>query len=398
MSHVGSDVGVRGSKQQEETGVPGEKPPAEAWVGDHLPSHIRPFAESGIRTWDLREHPHIRYNPLTEEWVTVSPHRMKRPWQGQVEKPQEDDIPRHDPKNPLCPGNTRPNGKVNPDYDSTFVFDNDFPALLDDIPSPEPSDSPLFKTAAACGTCKVMCFHPRSDVTLPLMSPQEVRAVIDKWTEINTDLGKKYNWVQIFENKGAVMGCSNPHPHCQVWASSYLPNDPAIKHRTQREYYMKHKSPMLVDYVKQELNKKERIIIENDSWVWLVPYWAVWPYETMLLPKRHVQRLEDLTDSERNDLAAIMIKLLTKYDNLFDISFPYSMGWHGAPTGEYMDEDNSHWQLHALYYPPLLRSATVKKFMVGYEMLSQPQRDLTAEQAADKLRGLPDTHYKHRTS
>nr|XP_022330188.1 galactose-1-phosphate uridylyltransferase-like isoform X1 [Crassostrea virginica] len=351
-----------------------------------------------MATFDPKEHPHIRYNPLMENWVTVSPHRMKRPWKGQVEKPEEAVIPRYDPSNSLCPGNTRSSGKVNPQYEGTFLFDNDFPALLKDGPSPPPNSDPLFQSAPAYGACQVMCFHPHSDLTLPLMSQSEVREVINKWAEINIDLGKKYTWVQIFENKGNIMGCSNPHPHCQVWASSYLPNDPATKHRTQKAYYDKHQVPMLVDYVKKELQNKERVVLENEHWVWLVPYWAVWPYETMLLPKRHVLRLQDLTPDERDALADIMKKLLTKYDNLFEVSFPYSMGWHGAPTGEYLQEDNSHWQLHALYFPPLLRSATVKKFMVGYEMLAQSQRDLTAEQAAEKLLSLPDVHYKSRKS
>lgn len=337
--------------------------------------------------FDPQDHQHIRYNPLRDDWVLVCPHRMKRPWKGQVEKPQEEEIPRHDLSNGLCPGARRPNGEVNPEYESTYLFTNDFPALLEEGPAPEESSSPLFRAAEAKGTCKVMCFHPRSDVTLPLMSVSEVRQVIDKWAEINTELGQKYTWVQIFENKGSVMGCSNPHPHCQVWASSYFPNEPAIKDKTQKKYYEKYQKPMLVDYVQQELQKRERVVLENDDWVWLVPYWAVWPYESMLLPKRHVLRIEDLSNTERNSLASIMKQLLTRYDNLFEVSFPYSMGWCGAPAGSYLKEDNSHWQLHAVYYPPLLRSATVKKFMVGYEMLAQAQRDLTPEQVGSHRTG-----------
>ncbi|XP_071964895.1 galactose-1-phosphate uridylyltransferase-like [Antedon mediterranea] len=340
-----------------------------------------------------KEHQHIRFNPLKGEWVLVSAHRMKRPWKGQVEKPSEE-VARHDPKNPLCPGATRPNGKVNPDYTSTFVFDNDFPALLKNTVEPGEPEHPLLKAASAEGTCQVMCFHPWSDITLPLMSLEEIKTVIDKWAELIIDLGSQFRWVQVFENKGAVMGCSNPHPHCQVWASNFMPNEPRVKDQLQREYYIKEKVPMLVEYLKVELEKGERIVVENDKWVALVPWWAAWPYETMLLPKRHVLRLQDLTEDERKALADIMKRLLTKYDNLFETSFPYSMGWHGAPTGDSAKEDNSHWQLHALYLPPLLRSATVKKFMVGYEMLAQPQRDLTAEQAAEKLRNLPDVHYK----
>ncbi|KAK7486811.1 hypothetical protein BaRGS_00021958 [Batillaria attramentaria] len=342
------------------------------------------------------EHPHIRYNPLRDDWILVSPHRAKRPWQGQVEKGEDAAIPRHDPKNPLCPGNTRASGKVNPNYEGTFVFTNDFQALMEDTPMPEPSSDPLFQTAQARGTCKVMCFHPWSDMTLPLMEVKAIRSVVDKWAEINKDLGERYTWVQIFENRGAIMGCSNPHPHCQVWASSFLPNELAIKDRTQRQYMEKHGKPMLVDYLEKELKKQERIVLESKHWVWLVPYWATWPYETMLLPKHHVLHLHELSDQAREDLAVMMKKLLTKYDNMFEVSFPYSMGWHGAPTGEWLQKDCSHWQLHASYYPPLLRSATVKKFMVGYEMLAQGQRDLTPEQAAEKLRSLPDVHYKER--
>nr|XP_031532426.1 galactose-1-phosphate uridylyltransferase isoform X6 [Vicugna pacos] len=305
---------------------------------------------------------------------------MKRPWQGQVEPLLLNTVPRHDPHNPLCPGATRANGEVNPHYDGTFLFDNDFPALQPDAPSPGPSDHPLFQAEAARGVCKVMCFHPWSDVTLPLMSVPEIRAVIDAWASVTEELGAQYPWVQIFENKGAMMGCSNPHPHCQVWASSFLPDVAQREERSQRAYQSQHGEPLLMEYGHQELLRKERLVLTSEHWLVLVPFWAVWPFQTLLLPRRHVRRLPELTPTERDDLASIMKKLLTKYDNLFETSFPYSMGWHGAPTGSEAGANWDHWQLHAHYYPPLLRSATVRKFMVGYEMLAQAQRDLTPEQ------------------
>jgi len=346
--------------------------------------------------FNASDHPHRRFNPLTGDWIVVSPHRAKRPWMGQEEKTSGNEIPRHDPKNPLCPGVTRPNGEVNPDYKNTFVFDNDFSALKPDGPNPPESEDPLFQSGEAHGKCRVICFHPYSDLTLPLMEPADIRCVVDTWVREHKELGQQFKWVQIFENKGAAMGCSNPHPHCQIWASSFLPNEPSRKDHNQRMFKEKYNKTMLVDYLEKELEKKERIVLESQHWVWLVPYWATWPFETMLLPRRHVLRIEDQTEEEKDDLCKIMKEALTIYDNLFEVSFPYCFGWHGAPTGSSLNEDNSHWQLHGVFYPPLLRSATVKKFMVGYEMLASAQRDMTAEQSAERLQKLPRVHYKNK--
>ncbi|MEX4602743.1 galactose-1-phosphate uridylyltransferase [Haemophilus influenzae] len=340
------------------------------------------------------EHPHRRYNPLIDQWVLVSPHRAKRPWQGQQEKVNEEQKPSYDPTCYLCPNNKRITGELNPDYRKPYVFKNDFSALLEDTPAPEKSSDPLFRSSQARGESRVICFSPDHSKTLPLLTALEIEEVIKVWQEQLRELGAKYQWVQIFENKGAAMGCSNPHPHGQIWANSFLPNEVAREDSTQRDYLLKHSSVMLVDYVKRELELKERIVVETEYWVALVPYWAVWPFETLLLPKTHVKRLTELSDEQSKDLAVILKKLTTKYDNLFETSFPYSMGFHAAP---FNGEENEHWQLHAHFYPPLLRSATVRKFMVGYEMLGESQRDLTAEQAAERLRALSEVHYKERT-
>jgi UDPglucose--hexose-1-phosphate uridylyltransferase len=340
--------------------------------------------------FDLTNHPHRRYNPLTGEWITVSPHRTQRPWRGQVEKPPQDVRPAYDANCYLCPGNERAGGEQNPQYDSTFVFTNDFAALLPDTPRARINPHRLLCATSAQGTCRVICFSPRHDLTLPEMALGEIRSVVDLWAGQIEELGQQYRWVQVFENKGHMMGASNPHPHGQVWAGNVLPNEPAKEERQQRTYFDECGLPLLLDYANVEATQGERIVVENAHWLAVIPFWAVWPFETLLLPRRHVLHLPDLGDAERDALAQILRRLLIKYDNLFEISFPYSMGWHGAPTS---DGGDAHWQLHAHFYPPLLRSATVRKFMVGYEMLGEAQRDLTAEQAAARLRALPEIHY-----
>ena len=337
------------------------------------------------------EHPHRRYNPLTEQWVLVSPHRAKRPWQGQQEKINEELKPSHDPHCYLCPRNQRITGEQNPDYSQPFVFKNDFSALLSDTPAPEANDDPLFQSSQARGESRVICFSPDHSKTLPLLTIDEIAQVVKVWQNQLAELGQQYQWVQIFENKGAAMGCSNPHPHGQIWANSFLPNEVAREDIAQKKYLEKQGSVLLVDYAKREQTLQQRVVVETEHWLAVVPYWAVWPFETLLMPKAHCKRLTDLTEAQSLDLARALKLLTTKYDNLFETSFPYSMGFHGAP---FNDENNDHWQLHAHFYPPLLRSATVRKFMVGYEMLGESQRDLTAEQAAERLRALSDVHYK----
>jgi UDPglucose--hexose-1-phosphate uridylyltransferase len=339
------------------------------------------------------DHPHRRYNPLTGEWVLVSPHRTKRPWQGQVEKLPSDNRPPYDPQCYLCPGNKRAGAASNPPYEQTFVFVNDFSALLPDTPDEKPPADPVFRVEPARGQCRVICFSPRHDLTLAQMQPAEIRLVVDVWAQQILDLGGSHAWVQLFENKGAAMGCSNPHPHGQVWAGNFLPNAPAAEDRQQQLFLRQHGSPLLLQVARQEAALGRRLVVENEHWLAVVPFWAVWPFETLLLPRRHVLRLPDLSDPERDALAAILQQLLIRYDNLFETSFPYSMGWHGAPTTA---GDFSHWQLHAHFFPPLLRSATVRKFMVGYEMLAEAQRDLTPEQAAERLRRLSPEHYLAR--
>lgn len=343
---------------------------------------------------DISQHPHRRFNPLTGEWVLVSPHRTTRPWQGKKETLPPSVLPEYDPKCYLCPGNVRAGGKRNPRYGDTFVFTNDFAALLPDTPEAAPHDDRLIRSHTVRGTCRVICFSPRHDLTLPEMPVEDIRKVVNLWARQVEELGQEYQWIQIFENKGDLMGCSNPHPHGQVWAGSLLPNEPFKEKREQGNYFKQQNSVLLMDYLERELNLDQRVVLQNDHWVVLMPFWAIWPFETLLVPRRHVLRLPDLTHDEREALADILKRLLTRYDNVFEVSFPYTMGWHGAPTD---NGDYPYWQLHAHFLPPLLRSATVKKFMVGYEMLSEAQRDITQEQAAARLRELSDIHFKLRS-
>lgn len=341
---------------------------------------------------ELKNHPHRRFNPLTREWVLVSPHRTQRPWQGKVEEPPHEEQRPYDPDCYLCPGNARAGAARNPDYSTTFVFDNDYAALRSDTPKFAVDDTGLIVSQTERGICQVICFSPRHDLTVSRMSSAELRQIVDVWIEQYRSLMAIpwVRYVQIFENRGAAMGASNPHPHCQVWASADVPNEPAKEQAALHEYRQNHNSCLLCDYVKLERARGERIVVENGAFTVLVPYWAVWPFETLLLSERHVGSIDELADKERDSLAGVLRQLTIRYDNLFETPFPYSMGFHQQSGAE------SHF--HAHYYPPLLRSATVQKFMVGYEMLATPQRDTTPESAAARLCEVSDTHYLERQS
>jgi UDPglucose--hexose-1-phosphate uridylyltransferase len=343
---------------------------------------------SSFRSNAMLNSPHRRFNPLTNEWVLVSPQRTDRPWLGQVEENKRVNLPQYDPKCSLCPGNTRASGKINPVYTNIFVFDNDFPALLSkNVAENAVHQHLLLREEAETGYCKVVCFSPRHDLTLPDMSVEDVEAILSTWADESEQLGKRQDitYVQVFENKGAMMGCSNPHPHSQIWASSLLPNEPAKELAAQHEYFDQHKRPLLLDYGKLEIDSKDRIVASNEYFIAVVPFWAIWPFEIMVLSTQTETRLADSTSQSRRGLAEIMLEVTRRYDRLFNVSFPYSMGFHQAP---YDGKAHPEWVLHAHFYPPLLRSATIRKFMVGYELMAMPQRDITPEAAAKVLRSI----------
>src|ERR1043165_930372 len=324
----------------------------------------------------ISDAPHRRLNPLTGEWVLVSPHRAKRPWLGQVEKTPAEHLPPYDPHCYLCPGNEREGGVKNPNYSSTFVFDNDFPALLPEETSTHGSDHPLLASVSERGLCRVVCFSPRHDLTLPEMEQSAIEKVIQTWTQQTADLSAKgfIRYVQVFENKGAMMGASNPHPHSQIWATEHIANEPAKELEHLKAYFAEHGRTLLADYLQEENKRKERIIFQNNNFTVLVPFWAIWPFEVMIVTHRPSAYLTDLNAEEVHDLAEAIKDITTRYDNLFEISFPYSMGFHQAP---FDGQPHPEWTLHAHFYPPLLRSATVRKFLVGFELLAMPQRDIT---------------------
>ena len=333
------------------------------------------------------ERPHRRFNALTGEWVFVSPQRTLRPWQGRHEASGPLARPCYDPGCYLCPGNTRASGATNPRYASTYVFTNDFPAFLPEGESPDASRGPLLRARTSAGTCRVVCYSPRHDLTLADLPAAEMRAVVETWVSQVAELDARWRWVQVFENKGEIMGCSNPHPHGQIWAGDFIPNEPAKEIAAQRQWFEANASPLLLDYAQLEMAAGERVVVDNAHWLAVVPWWAVWPFETLLLPRRPVSRLSDLSGDEGDALAELLRALLQRYDALFDVSFPYSFGLHGSPgNAPGAATGFQGCQLHAHFYPPLLRSASVKKFMVGYEMLAEAQRDVTPEEAAKRLR------------
>jgi len=345
----------------------------------------------------MTTHPHRRFDPLRRQWVIVSPQRNDRPWQGQVDPPPIEHQPSFDPGCYLCPGNVRANGERNPAYTSTFAFGNDFGALLPSTPAYATANQGLLVAQAERGICRVVCFSPRHDLTLPLMDAAAIRAVVDAWVSEYVALSEASSIasVTIFENRGAMMGASNPHPHSQVWATEHIPHEAAIEQRGLAAYRRQHRSCLLCDYAALELRLGQRVVCANDAFVAIVPFWAVWPFELLVVARRHIGALPALADEERDALAAILKELTTRYDNLFEVPFPYSMGFHQQPMHGRSD-GMAH--LHAHFYPPLLRSATVRKFMVGFELLGSPQRDFTPEEAAVRLQAVSAVHYTERAA
>jgi UDPglucose--hexose-1-phosphate uridylyltransferase len=340
--------------------------------------------------------PHRRYNPLRREWVLVSPHRTARPWQGEVGASSGFSDVHYDPQCYLCPGNKRAGGNVTPKYESVYIFDNDFAALLPDSPDPGRTGAPeLLRAERERGRCRVLCFHPDHSLTLARMQVADIRKVVDAWTEEYRMLGAepRFRYVQIFENRGAMMGASNPHPHCQIWTTEHIPDEPEAETEALRGWQGEHGECLLCAYARLERGEAARVVCENDGFLAVVPWWAVWPFETLIMAKQHRRSLLDFTDADRDALAGILKQVTTRYDNLFESSFPYTMGFHQAPTD---GEEHAEWHFHAHFYPPLLRSATVKKFMVGFEMLGMPQRDITPESAAERLRGVSADHFTSR--
>jgi UDPglucose--hexose-1-phosphate uridylyltransferase len=337
------------------------------------------------------EFTHRRRNLLTGDWVLVSPNRNNRPWQGAIEAHSTEPLPRFVESCPLCPGNSRANTAANPNYQFTHVFSNDFAALVKKSPiGASIEKDTLLEADIALGTAKVICFSPDHNKSLPQLNDAEMIEVIKTWQSVYIELQADYHCIHIFENKGEIMGCSQPHPHGQIWAHNHWSNEIRHENQQQTEYFQKNSRSLLADYIEKEANDGSRTVVENADWIVVVPYWAAWPYETLLVAKSDRRDMGHITQSEQVSLASIVKELTVRYDNLFNCSFPYSMGWHNAPTNL---TDSSHWRLHAHFYPPLLRSATVKKHMVGYEMLAESQRDITAEQAAETLRSVSSIHY-----